>query len=76
MTPNLAALTSRIAALEAQPAPARAALRAVAKTMDGVGADGVPPVEEAIRRLAALAPAERAHALTKLSLANPVAPRF
>ena len=75
LTPGLAALSQRIAALEAQPAPAKAALRAVAKSADGPG-EGAAPVEEAIRRLAALPPNERAHALTKISLANPVAPRF
>jgi hypothetical protein len=34
------------------------------------------PIDEAIRRLAALSPNERAHALTKISLANPAGPRF
>ena len=60
----------RVAALEAQPLPAKAALRAISKSADGeakaFGAD------EAVRRLAALAPEERALALTKLSLANPL----
>ena len=70
VSPALAELTDRVARLEAQPMPARAALRAVAKSADGAaepfGAD------EAIRRLAALPAPERALALTKLSLANPV----
>ncbi len=76
MAPDLAALSSRLAELEAQPLPAKAALRAVSKQADGMGAEGPAPVEEAIRRLAALSPNERAHALTKISLANPVGPRF
>ena len=76
MAPDLAALSSRLAVLEAQPLPAKAALRAVSKQADGMGAEGPAPVEEAIRRLAALSPNERAHALTKISLANPVGPRF
>ena len=70
VSPALADLTKRVAALEAQPMPAKAALRAVAKSADGtaesLGAD------EAVRRLAALPPEARALALTKLSLANPV----
>ncbi len=76
MAPDLAALASRIAALEAQPQPARAALRAVSKSADGAGADGGSSVDDAIRRLSTLPPAERALALTKLSLANPISPRL
>jgi len=76
MAPGLAALAARLEALEAQPLPARAALRAVAKSADGAGAEAPAPVEDAIRRLAALPAAERAHALTRISLANPVPPRF
>jgi hypothetical protein len=75
LTPGLAALTARIAALEAQPLPAKAALRAIAKSADGAASEAAP-VDEAIRRLAALPPQERAHALTKLSLANPMPLRF
>ena len=70
VSPALAGLAKRVAALEAQPLPAKAALRTVAKGADGeaeaLGA------EEAIRRLAALPAEARALALTKLSLANPV----
>jgi hypothetical protein len=70
LSPTLADLMKRVAALEAQPLPAKAALRAVAKSADGetesLGAD------EAIRRLAALSPEARALALTKLSLTNPL----
>ncbi len=76
LSPAVADLTGRIAALEAQPLPARAALRPVAKSAD-VGRDAAAdPVGDAIRRLAELPPHERALALTKLSLANPIAPRF
>ena len=59
VSPALADLAKRVAALEAQPLPAKAALRAVAKSADGAaeafGAD------EAVRRLAAL-PARGARA--------------
>ena len=70
VSPALADLAKRVAALEAQPAPAKAALRAVAK-----GADGATETlgsDEAVRRLAALPPEARALALTKLSLASPL----
>ncbi len=70
VSPMLADLAKRVAALEAQPLPAKAALRAVAKSVHGaaeaLGAD------DAVRRLAALPPEARALALTKLSLANPL----
>jgi hypothetical protein len=36
----------------------------------------VVSAEEAVKRIAGLAPEERALALTKLSLANPMPPRF
>ncbi len=70
LSPLLADLTKRVAALEAQPLPARVALRAVAKSADGE-ADPLS-ADEAIRRLATLPPDARALALTKLSLANPL----
>jgi len=70
VSPALADLAKRVAALEAQPLPPKAAVRAVMKSADGeaeaLGA------EEAIRRLAALPAEARALALTKLSLANPL----
>jgi hypothetical protein len=70
-SPALDDLRKRIAALEAQPLPAKAALRAIAKTADG--ADGaLVSADDAVRRLASLPDQERALALTKLSLANPV----
>jgi hypothetical protein len=72
--PDVEALRRRVAALEAQPLPARAALRALPKSADSFSEPG--GVDEAIKRLAALPAQERALALTKLSLANPVQPRF
>jgi hypothetical protein len=75
LSPAVADLTKRLAALEAQPLPARAALRAVPKSADSFGEPG-GGVDEAIKRLAALPAQERALALTKLSLANPLPPRF
>jgi len=75
LTPALADLKKRIAALEAQPLPAKAALRSVAKTADGAG-EALVSADDAVRRLASLPAHERALALTKLSLANPAPPRF
>jgi hypothetical protein len=70
VSPALVDLAKRVAVLEAQPLPAKAALRAVAKSVDGeaepLGAD------DAVRRLAAMPPEARALALTKLSLTNPL----
>ena len=75
LTPSLTDMKKRIAALEAQPLPAKAALRSVTKTADG--ADGaLVSADDAVRHLASLSPHERALALTKLSLANPGPPRF
>jgi len=74
LSPAVADLAKRLAALEAQPLPARAALRAVPRNADFSGEIG-GGVDEAIKRIAGLAPQERALALTKLSLANPVAAR-
>jgi hypothetical protein len=75
LTPALTAMTKRIAALEAQPLPAKAALRSITKTADG--ADGaLVSADDAVRHLASLPAHERALALTKLSLANPGPPRF
>jgi hypothetical protein len=69
VSPAVAELMKRVAALEAQPLPAKAALRAISKSADGggeaIGAD------QAVRGLAALPPEERALALTKLSLTQP-----
>ena len=75
LTPALTDMKKRIAALEAQPLPAKAALRSVTKTADG--ADGaLVSADDAVRHLASLPAHERALALTKLSLANPGPPRF
>jgi hypothetical protein len=73
LMPALADLKKRVAMLEAQPLPARAALRSVPKTADGAD-DALVSADDAVRRLASLPAQERALALTKLSLANP-APR-
>ena len=67
-SPALAELEKRIAALEAQPMPAKAALRALSKTADGADGDA----DDIVRRLAAMPAEARALALTKLSLANPL----
>ncbi len=75
VAPTLADLTKRVATLEAQPLPAKAALRSIAKSADGK-ADVFAGVDEAVRALAALPAQDRALALTKLSLANPLPPRF
>ena len=73
---HLAKFEARLAIIEAQPAPARAALRAPPKAVDGREplADG--GVEGAIKQLAALPDSERALALTKISLANPISRAF
>ncbi|MFZ1965269.1 MAG: hypothetical protein WAU78_17700, partial [Roseiarcus sp.] len=71
LAPDVETLRRRVGALEAQPLPARAALRAVPKSADAFGEPG-GGVDEAIKRLAALPAQERALALTKLSLANPM----
>ena len=70
MSPRVRDLAERVGKLEAQPAPAKAALRSLSKSADGE-ADEIS-AEEAIRRLKALPPEARALALTKLSLANPI----
>jgi hypothetical protein len=73
--PALADLQKRIAALEAQPLPAKAVLRSIAKAADGTD-EGLVSADDAVRRLASLPAHERALALTKLSLANPAPPHF
>ena len=75
LTPALTDMKKRIRALEAQPLPAKAALRSVTKTGDGAE-EALVSADDAVRRLAALPAHERALALTKLSLANPAPPRF
>jgi hypothetical protein len=75
LSPALADLKKRVGALEAQPLPAKAALRSVAKTADGAD-DALVSADDAVRRLASLPAEERALALTKLSLANPALRRL
>jgi len=75
LTPAFADMTKRVAALEAQPLPAKAALRAISKTADGAD-ETLVSADDAVKRLASLPAHERALALTKLSLANPAPPRF
>jgi hypothetical protein len=75
LAPALADLQKRIATLEAQPLPAKAALRSMAKPADGAD-ESLVTADDAVRRLASLPAHERALALTKLSLANPAPPRF
>ena len=75
LTPALTDMKKRIAALEAQPLPAKGALRSVTKTADGAD-NALVSADDAVRRLASLPAHERALALTKLSLANPGAPHF
>jgi hypothetical protein len=76
VTPQLDALAKRVATLEAQPLPARAALRAASREWDGAAAPLVGGVEAAIKALSELPEKERTMALMKVSLANPTAPRF
>ena len=76
LTPALTAMTKRIAALEAQPLPAKAALRSIAKIGRRRRRGALVSADDAVRRLASLPAHERAIALTKLSLANPAPPRF
>jgi hypothetical protein len=75
VTPTLTDMKKRIAALEAQPLPAKGALRSAAKSADGASEISVS-ADDAVRRLASLPAHERALALTKLSLANPGPPGF
>lgn len=76
ISPAVATLEKRLAILEAQPAPGRATLRSVSRAQD-YGQDEAPGgVDTAIKRLAELPERERTLALMKVSLANPVQPRF
>ena|SRR6185437_5910181 len=76
VTPDLAALTKRVVQLEAQPLPARAALRAASREWDGAAGPLVGGVEAAIKALSDLPEKERTMALMKVSLANPSETRF
>jgi hypothetical protein len=72
VTPELEALAKRVATLEAQPLPARAALRAPPREWDGVPEPRVGALDAAIKTLSDLPEKERTLALMKVSLANPV----
>ena len=74
--PQIDALAKRVAKLEEQPLPPRAALRAASREFDVSGEGQVGGVEAAIKTLSALPEAERTMALMKVSLANPTKPRF
>jgi hypothetical protein len=76
VTPQLAALTKRVAEIEAQPQPARAALRAASREWDGAAQPLVGGVDAAIKALSDLPEKERTMALMKVSLANPSEARF
>ena len=76
VTPEIATLTKRVAVLEAQPQPARAALRAASREWDGAATPLVGGVDAAIKTLCDLPEKERTMALMKLSLSNPVTPGF
>jgi len=76
VTPEIATLTKRVAEIEAQPQPARAALRAASREWDGATAPLVGGVDAAIKALSDLPEKERTLALMKVSLANPVTPAF
>jgi hypothetical protein len=76
VTPQLDELTKRVAGLEAQPRPARAALRSVPRELDGSTEDRPSGIEAAIKTLSALPDKERTVALMKVSLANPREMRF
>ena len=76
VTPEIATLTKRVAVLEAQPQPARAALRAASREWDGAATPLVGGIDAAIKTLCDLPEKERTMALMKLSLSNPVTPGF
>lgn len=73
--PRLDALTKRLDALEARPAPGGAFSRTVtiSKAQDGRGIDApADPLAAFERHLESLSAEQRAHALTKLALRNPL----
>lgn len=75
--PRVEMFEQRLAMLEAQPATARIALRSSPREADfGFETSRVDGVEAAIKHLAALPDEQRALALTKISLANPIVRRF
>ena len=74
--PAVIALEKRLAAIEAQPYPAKAALRALPRSADFGPEDAPVGIESAIKRLSSLPDEERALALMKVSLANPLKQRL
>jgi hypothetical protein len=76
VTPELETLAKRIAALEAQPLPARAALRAPSREWDGAPEPRIGALDAAIKTLSDLPEKERTLALMKVSLANPMRSGF
>lgn len=76
VTPQIDGLAKRVAELEAQPLPPRAALRAASREFDAHGEERVGGVDAAIKTLSALPEKERTMALIKVSLANPTQPHF
>ena len=76
VTPELDALAKRVATLEAQPLPARAALRALSREWDGAPEPRIGALDAAIKTLSDLPEKERTMALMKVSLAHPVRTGF
>lgn len=70
---SLRDLSRRVEKLEALPMPGGAVTRSVSKAFDARGLDAGDAVTQFERHLEKLAPAERAHALAKLALKNPLA---
>ena len=69
-------LEKRIAAIEAQPTPARAALRGLPRDADLGGTEKATSLDAAIKEIAGLPEEKRALALMKVSLRNPVTRMF
>ena len=63
---------SKVTHLEAQPAPAKAAIVAVTKAQAMQPADTGPSDEELTKQWRAMTDEQRAHVLMKASLANPI----
>ena len=76
IAPNVGSLEKRIAAIEAQPTPARAALRGLSRDADLGGTEKATSLDAAIKEIAGLPEEKRALALMKVSLRNPVTRMF
>ncbi|HEY5046939.1 MAG TPA: hypothetical protein VII49_02835 [Rhizomicrobium sp.] len=74
MAPKLDTFAKRLDALEAMPMPGGplAATAVITKSQDAAGALAADPIAGFERHLDSLSPAQRAHALTKLALKNPL----